>query len=506
MNLNHFRLRLPPPLSAARAAVSLLGLLLSGTVLAQSNGSYELRWSKVAGGGGTSANEGWEITGTIGQADAGALVGGDWAVEGGFWNGALVPANTTPPEIALLGASPLTNECHAAFVDPGVTITATCPGPVSLVTNSTVDPNAVGVYSISYVANDSCGNWATNTRAVYVVDTTPPAITLNGANPLTVECHAGFADPGATAADSCAGAVLVAISGSVDANSPGAYSLTYTADDGSGNTNQITRAVNVVDTTPPVITCPTNLSIVTTDPTGANVSFTVTATDSCDASPMVVSTPASGSFFAAGTNPVSCYTYDSSLNTNTCAFVVMVDRAPVVQTQLSFYLLQDQALSLSREQLLAVASDADNDTLSVSGADANSTNGGTVTLTSTNLTYQPVVGYTGADLFSYTVSDGRGGQATNVVVVLVLAREAVAPSVVYGPFVAAGQFVVRFAGVSGLAYTIEATDTLEAPFWAKVVNVTAPAVDQGLGVGVFEFTESLGTGPSRFYRAVYPSY
>ena len=71
----------------------------------------------------------------------------------------------------------------------------------------------------------------------------------------------------------------------------------------------------------------------TTDPTGANVSFTVTAIDACDPSPTVVSSPASGSFFLAGTNTVTCYAYDASGNTNTCSFLVMVDRAPVVQCQ-----------------------------------------------------------------------------------------------------------------------------------------------------------------------------
>ena len=40
-----------------------------------------------------------------------------------------------------------------------------------------------------------------------MVDTTPPVITLNGANPLTNECHAAFADPGATASDTCAGSL-----------------------------------------------------------------------------------------------------------------------------------------------------------------------------------------------------------------------------------------------------------------------------------------------------------
>src|SRR5205085_2429790 len=34
--------------------------------------------------------------------------------------------DTTPPTIALLGGSPLTNECHTAFVDPGFTALDDC--------------------------------------------------------------------------------------------------------------------------------------------------------------------------------------------------------------------------------------------------------------------------------------------------------------------------------------------------------------------------------------------
>ncbi len=40
----------------------------------------------IDGGGATSSGDGWSITGTIGQADAGpALVGGSLALEPGFW-------------------------------------------------------------------------------------------------------------------------------------------------------------------------------------------------------------------------------------------------------------------------------------------------------------------------------------------------------------------------------------------------------------------------------------
>src|SRR5206468_3840174 len=95
----------------------------------------------------------------------------------------------------------------------------------------------------------------TKTRTVNVVDTQAPAITLTGNNPLTVECHGSFTDPGATASDVCAGSLTSAIqaSGSVDANTVGSYTRTYTAADGNGHSYTKTRTVNVVDTQPPAI-------------------------------------------------------------------------------------------------------------------------------------------------------------------------------------------------------------------------------------------------------------
>jgi hypothetical protein len=90
---------------------------------------------------------------------------------------------------------------------------------------------------------------------VTVNDTEAPTISLNGANPLTVECHTSFTDPGATAVDGCAGSFAASASGTVNVNVPGTYLITYTASDPSGNsaTPQI-RTVNVVDTTAPTIT------------------------------------------------------------------------------------------------------------------------------------------------------------------------------------------------------------------------------------------------------------
>ena len=49
------------------------------------------------------------------------------------------------------------------------------------------------------------------------------------------------------------GPLTVAVTGSVDLTVPGTYTLYYTASNGFGPTT-VTRTINVVDTTPPVLT------------------------------------------------------------------------------------------------------------------------------------------------------------------------------------------------------------------------------------------------------------
>lgn len=64
-----------------------LKLLLVVAAQAQTGGPYDLTWSTIDGGGGTSSGEQYLLTGTIGQADAAYLYGGDYDVFGGFWPG-----------------------------------------------------------------------------------------------------------------------------------------------------------------------------------------------------------------------------------------------------------------------------------------------------------------------------------------------------------------------------------------------------------------------------------
>jgi hypothetical protein len=62
-------------------------LLVPVSASAQSGGDYDLSWSTIDGGGGTSTGGNYSLSGTIGQPDAGTMTGGDYALAGGFWSG-----------------------------------------------------------------------------------------------------------------------------------------------------------------------------------------------------------------------------------------------------------------------------------------------------------------------------------------------------------------------------------------------------------------------------------
>jgi hypothetical protein len=198
--------------------------------------------------------------------------------------------DTLAPNITLNGANPMTVECHDAFSDPGAMANDACAGDLtsSISVSGSVNPNVVGTYTLTYSVSDGSHTASAN-RTVNVVDTTAPVITLNGPNPMTVECHTSFTDPGASAADSCAGSFPATASGAVDVNVPGTYTITYNASDPSGNpAAPMTRTVNVVDTTAPTITLNGNAPVLWSPnhnyQTFSVTDFVIAASDSCNTS------------------------------------------------------------------------------------------------------------------------------------------------------------------------------------------------------------------------------
>jgi len=102
------------------------------------------------------------------------------------------------------------------------------------------------------------GNYELQQISIKVFESTPPVITLEGDDPFVLEVGDTYVEPGATVEDNVAGydEVVEIDSSGVDSNTIGSYIVTYNAPaDAQGNVPlQVTRTVNVVDTTSPEIT------------------------------------------------------------------------------------------------------------------------------------------------------------------------------------------------------------------------------------------------------------
>ena len=172
--------------------------------------------------------------------------------------------DTTNPSITLLGATPLNLSIGDTYTDPGAAASDNIDGNITssiVVGGDTVNTAIAGTYVVTYDAKDAAGNSAVQiTRTVIVSDTTPPAITLLGANPVNLLIGNTYTDPGATASDDIDGNITGSIvigADTVNTAISGTYVVTYDVSDAAGNPAiQVLRTViiSTVDTTAPVLT------------------------------------------------------------------------------------------------------------------------------------------------------------------------------------------------------------------------------------------------------------
>lgn len=127
-----------------------LGLGAWGLGLSFAHAQLSIDWYKVAGGGGTSANGQFALSGTIGQHDAGGpMTNGQYSVVGGFW--------VLPVGVQTLGA-------------PTLTIVPGAPGSATI----SWAPNTPG-FVLQEVSSLASANW-TNSPSGAANPVTVPAI------------------------------------------------------------------------------------------------------------------------------------------------------------------------------------------------------------------------------------------------------------------------------------------------------------------------------------------
>lgn len=175
----------------------------------------------------------------------------------------LTTTDTTAPVITLLGENPVNLAIGDTYTDAGATATDNLDDNITanIAVVNPVNTSAAGIYTITYNVMDSAGNPATEVKRTVNVsqppDTTAPVITLIGGN---VNIYQGtvYVDAGATALDNLDGDItanIITTGLPIDTSTLGAYAIHYNVSDSSGNKAiEMTRTVNVVDTTAPVIT------------------------------------------------------------------------------------------------------------------------------------------------------------------------------------------------------------------------------------------------------------
>ncbi len=161
------------------------------------------------------------------------------------------PANCSndAPVVTLNGDATLTVNLNDTFTDPGATANDTEDGMLTVSVEGLVDTSIVNEYTLTYRATDSQALSGSAVRSVNVVNPNSneaPVITLLGNNPMTMTQGDTFSDPGANVNDDHDANLLTTVTGSVDINTVGSYTLEYNTQDSHGNAAiTVTRTVNV---------------------------------------------------------------------------------------------------------------------------------------------------------------------------------------------------------------------------------------------------------------------
>ncbi|MEM1119869.1 MAG: DPP IV N-terminal domain-containing protein [Bacteroidota bacterium] len=156
--------------------------------------------------------------------------------------------DTTPPVPNVADLPNITAPCNATVTAPKAT--DSCAGEITATTTNPTTYDQQGIFTITWTYDDGNGNTSTQQQTVVVDDTTPPTIVLNGAATITLACGATtYVDEGATPADNCVG-VTLETTGTVDATTPGTYTINYQARDAANNeSTTITRTIIVPSAT-----------------------------------------------------------------------------------------------------------------------------------------------------------------------------------------------------------------------------------------------------------------
>jgi len=209
----------------------------------------------------------------------------------------------------------------------------------------------------------------------------------------------------------------------------------------------------------------------------------------------VTITPAANRY---GTSTITLTVSDGSATAST-GFVLTVshvNHAPVFSGY-SFTTPYQTAATVYLVKILAKASDADGDTLSMMAG--LSSHGSSVQVGASTLTYTPPSGFSGTDTFPVTISDSHGGTANGTVTVTVQPSSTAGGAGTNPPVVtvlSGGRVGIAFQGIPGHTYLVQRSTDLAN--WLTLATLVA-GTD-----GAISYTDESPPPGSAYYRLAKP--
>lgn len=157
--------------------------------------------------------------------------------------------DTIAPRLGIKGSSTVQMLVGQTYTDAGIVALDNIDNKVDVKVTGKVDTKTPGEYILTYTATDAAGNKSSETRKVIVTaparDEIAPRLNLIGSSITKIPVGSSYVDVGASSMDGVDGKASVKVTGKVDTNTPGTYTLTYTSTDAAGNTSTVKRKVIV---------------------------------------------------------------------------------------------------------------------------------------------------------------------------------------------------------------------------------------------------------------------
>ncbi|HYV94342.1 MAG TPA: HYR domain-containing protein [Chitinophagales bacterium] len=240
----------------------------------------------------------------------------------------IVVRDITPPVLSGCPVPTKKYQCYASVpAPPNVTATDACDGPVTVNFSESQTHQGSSCHNIitrTWTASDACGNSVSCTQTITVNDNKVPVLSgCPAPDGGTYQCLADVpAPPTVTATDNCDPQVPVIyneVQSHPGLNCNNTITRTWTATDDCGKHSSCGQTIIVNDNTVPVITCPADLMICSSQTINLG---TATATDNCGGT-VTISNNAP-STYSIGATTVIWTAVDGCGNSATCQQTVTV--------------------------------------------------------------------------------------------------------------------------------------------------------------------------------------